>query len=519
MRVADDFRVNEDWNDAVRYYNKIIAASGVSIADGFKARNGIREVEKAKFRFYNGPLSAFLSASQNVATYCEKHVKANNGITAAECRTMFDAWMQYARDVWSYGDVTVAKREVTRVLALSWLDPILKAAAYWLQTRIHANYSEWTQAANSGANATRILVSEAASNSANWVDWHWNLWDEAHWQAAMAQRKLNRPLDSARLLEQALTRTRNVNSEAKFLFWAAQGEHDSGNRAEALGQWDRLTTVDPHGFYGFMAHHKLGRLITSLVPSDLSNVAKPSTMSETDFDVMLWLTYGEELILAQKYSKLVMSSTSVEVEDLLMRAFFKDFVTIQSLLFTRIPAAERNQFITDHGSLFYPQPYLDIVQAATARQPRIEKEYVYAVMRQESGFNTFARSWANAYGLVQLLPQIARGVQDKAGVYFTEDYELYRPGVNIPLGVAHMDDMIEQAGAQFIMRTAGYNAKVEKALEWKERLYNGNVHEFIEEIPYDETRSYIRLVMRNYVMNKRLSANQPFLFPAHLLTL
>lgn len=518
MRVADDFRNNEEWSEANRYYNKIIAATGATIFDSFKARNGVREVEKAKFRFYNGPLSVFLSASKNVATYCEAKVQSNTGITADQRRMMFEAWMQYARDLWSYGDVGIAKREVSRALALNWLDAHSKAYAYWLQARIYANYSEWSKAALSGLNATNLLLADI-DNSASWTDWNWMVWDESHWQAAMAQRKLKQPLKSARLLEQAISRTRNLNSEIKFLFWAAQGEFDAGDPVTAREQWDRLTRLDPHGFYGFLAHHKLSRELTPLVPSDLSNVTKPSTMMDTDFEVLLWLTYCEEQTLAHSFSKLIMSSTSVSVEDLLMRAFIHDFVTIQSLLFSRIDAGARNAFITDHASLFYPRPYFDIVQSAVRRQPRIEPEYLYAVMRQESGFNTFARSWANAYGLVQLLPQIARGVQDKAGVYFSEDFELFRPSVNIPLGVAHMDDMIELAGPEFILRTAGYNAKVEKAKEWHRRLYNGNVYEFIEEIPYDETRSYIRLVMRNYIMNKRLSSSQPFLFPAHLLAL
>jgi soluble lytic murein transglycosylase len=345
------------------------------------------------------------------------------------------------------------------------------------------------------------------------------IWDEAHWSAALAKRKLSRFDDSADLLEEALSRTRNANSEVKFLFWAAQGEFDSGRRANATANWQRLAQTDPHGFYGFMAHFKLGLPLQPLVPTDLSNVAKPSTMKDADYEILLWLTYSEETILAQKYSKVIMSPTSVEVEDLVMRAFIHDFVTINSLVFTRIPAAQRNQFTNDHGSLFYPRPYNDIVREAVSHFPRIDEEYVYAVMRQESGFNTYARSWANAYGLIQLLPQVARDVQDEAGVYFTEDYELFRPEINLPLGAAHMDELIDQAGASFIMRTSAYNAKVEKALEWKERLYNGNIHEFLEEIPYDETRSYIRLVMRNYVMNKRLSATQPFLFPAHLLSL
>jgi soluble lytic murein transglycosylase len=518
LRMADDFRNNEEWDSANLYYNKIINAAAVTVFDGFKARDGIRQVEKAKYRFYNGPLDVFLEASRQTAAYCERQVKLNSGVTAEQRRIMFEAWMQYARDVWSYGDVDVAKREVTRSLGLTWLDPVFKAYAYWLQARIHANYAEWSNSAASGVRATTILVSELA-NSAQWTDWNWMLWDESHWSAALAKRKLSRFDESADLLEEGLSRTKNPNTELKFLFWAAQGEFDSGRSANATANWQRLAQTDPHGFYGFMAYYKLGMPLQPLVPTDLTNVAKPSTMSDADYEILLWLTYSEETVLAQKYSKVIMSPTSVEVEDLVMRAFIKDFVTINSLVFTRIPAAQRNQFTTDHGSLFYPRPYVDIVRGAVANFPRIDEEYVYAVMRQESGFNTYARSWANAYGLIQLLPQVARDVQDEAGVHFTEDYELYRPEINLPLGVAHMDELIGQAGASFIMRTSAYNAKVEKALEWKERLYNGNIHEFLEEIPYDETRSYIRLVMRNYVMNKRLSATQPFLFPADLLSL
>jgi soluble lytic murein transglycosylase len=231
------------------------------------------------------------------------------------------------------------------------------------------------------------------------------------------------------------------------------------------------------------------------------------------------LVYADELPLAQRFSQGILNPSGVGADELFLRAFVHDYATIQNLFFSRIPVADRNTFTAKYARLFYPQPYRDLVDGAVQRNPRMDKEYVYSIMRQESGFNALSHSWANAYGLLQLLPKVARDTMAKAGVTFTEDYELYRAEVNIPIGVAHMDDLIDRAGAPFIMRTSAYNATVEKTIEWRQRLYTGNVYEFIEEIPYDETRSYIRLVMRNYIMNLRLNATAPFPFPEHLLDL
>jgi soluble lytic murein transglycosylase len=89
--------------------------------------------------------------------------------------------------------------------------------------------------------------------------------------------------------------------------------------------------------------------------------------------------------------------------------------------------------------------------------------------------------------------------------------------INIPLGVALMDTLVDQTRGSFILRTGAYNAAFDKVMDWKEKLYKGNMFEFLEEIPYDETRAYVRLVMRNYLMNRRLNARHPFPFPMDLL--
>ncbi|HMN67149.1 MAG TPA: lytic transglycosylase domain-containing protein [Bdellovibrionales bacterium] len=516
MAVADDFRVNERWTSAITYYQKIMNSSGTLILDGLKARNGIREVHKAKFRFHRGPLAAFLNASRDARTYAETKMRNNPAMDFQRRHQFFEAWLQYPRDVWSYGAVANAKTELTRVLALTWLEPVFKAGAMSLQSRIHANLSEWTMAARAGENATQALQTLVVDSTA-WTAWHWELWDEAFWNAALAARK-NRRLDrAAQLLEVALQHGTNLNAQLRLLFWAGQNEMDTNRPVEARLNWERLAEWDPHGYYGLLAHYKLGRPIQPLADLDLSLIDKPATVSDQDFAIAVNLTACQEDALAQGHARPVLPAASMNLDELKLRAFTRDFATVLNMFFAQIPANERSAFMNRHARLFYPKPFEESVLASASRLPRIEPEYVYAVMRQESGFNRLARSWANAYGLLQMLPGVARAAQRKAGVTFQYDDELFNPSINIPLGMAHMDDVVDSAGSSFIMRTASYNAAAGKVREWRQRLYNGNVFEFLEEIPYEETRSYVRLVMRNYLMNRRLNSTAPFDFPGSLL--
>ncbi len=518
LPAAEDFRANEQWTEAIGLYDRMIASNRTTAMDRFRALNGIREVHKAKFRFYGAPVTAFLQSSKLTADYAETQVHGASGLSFDDKRKLFEAWVQYARDEWSYGDVNIAKREITRTLAMPWVQPVFKSFALWTEARIHANNGDWVLSAKSGAACGQILKNDLA-NKKKWSKWQWALWDDSLWATALANRKTGQLAESSRWLDLALQHTTNPNSEMKFLFWLAESLKDQGLPAQALPYFRRLIAADPHGFYGFLAHREAGQPLTKLADLDLENIAKPKTVSIADFKMMVGLVQADELILAQKLSRNVLPANSVEPTELFLRAYVHDYAKIQDLFFSKIAVGNRNAFISKYARLFYPAPFRDLVEAAVQKNSRMEKEYVYSIMRQESAFDPYSHSWANAYGLLQLLPKVARDTMVKAGVTFTEDYELYRPEINIPIGTAHMDDLIDRAGPEFILRTSAYNATVEKTLEWRKRLYNGNVFEYIEEIPYDETRSYIRLVMRNYLMNRRLNATGDFAFPEALLNL
>ncbi len=136
----------------------------------------------------------------------------------------------------------------------------------------------------------------------------------------------------------------------------------------------------------------------------------------------------------------------------------------------------------------------------------------YAVARQESEFNAAAVSRAGARGLLQLLPATARDMARKRGVDFSADRLTADPGYNATLGAAFLAEQLRRFEGSYVLAIAGYNAGPRRALEWTKRYGDprgadlDTVVDWIERIPFTETRSYVQRVMENYQVYKmRLS--------------
>lgn len=136
----------------------------------------------------------------------------------------------------------------------------------------------------------------------------------------------------------------------------------------------------------------------------------------------------------------------------------------------------------------------------------------YAVARQESEFNPAAVSRAGARGLLQLLPATARDMAKKRGVDFSAERLTTDAGYNATLGAAFLAEQLRRFDGSYVLAIAGYNAGPRRALEWTKRYGDPRgaeldvVVDWIERIPFTETRSYVQRVMENYQVYKmRLS--------------
>ena len=140
------------------------------------------------------------------------------------------------------------------------------------------------------------------------------------------------------------------------------------------------------------------------------------------------------------------------------------------------------------------------------------KALAYAIARQESEFNVSAVSGAGARGLLQLLPGTAKEVAKKAGMTYSQDRLTTDAGYNATLGAAFLGEQLGRFDGSYVLTFAGYNAGPRRAQEWVNRYGDprgkdiDTVVDWIERIPFHETRSYVQRVMENYQVYKmRLS--------------
>lgn len=148
------------------------------------------------------------------------------------------------------------------------------------------------------------------------------------------------------------------------------------------------------------------------------------------------------------------------------------------------------------SGIFFPRPYEDLV-SAYSRAQEVDPSLVLALIREESFFRSDARSPANAYGLMQLLQGTARQVANGSGLK-VKARDLYDPEVNIRLGLAYLKTLLDKYDGRLYLALAAYNAGPHRVDQWLQDFPGAHEDEFIEMIPFTETRTYVKNILRNY---------------------
>jgi soluble lytic murein transglycosylase len=157
----------------------------------------------------------------------------------------------------------------------------------------------------------------------------------------------------------------------------------------------------------------------------------------------------------------------------------------------------------DEWDIFYPHMAWDQI-SAWARHRNLDIYQVAGLIRQESVFNPTAASPAKAYGLMQLLVPTAQMMARKHGVTarIAAGSDLYQPALNIELGTAYMREQLDKYGRVEYMAVA-YNAGPGRVVTWRKTLPL-EMDEFVEAIPFRETKGYVQGIIRNTAQYRRL---------------
>jgi soluble lytic murein transglycosylase len=142
--------------------------------------------------------------------------------------------------------------------------------------------------------------------------------------------------------------------------------------------------------------------------------------------------------------------------------------------------------------------------------PKADPAIIYAIARQESQFDQRVSSSANAKGLMQVIPSTARAIAKKWGLHWDSKKLSNDPVFNVQLGAAELGDLLQAYNGNYVLTCIGYNAGRGRANEWiseygDPRDPKVDVVDWIERIPFSETRYYVQRVMENLQVYQALS--------------
>ena len=146
--------------------------------------------------------------------------------------------------------------------------------------------------------------------------------------------------------------------------------------------------------------------------------------------------------------------------------------------------------------LVYPQNYFKQVHTYSQKYNN-DDALIMALIRTESSFNSEAQSSAGAVGLMQLMPTTAHDVGKKLGIDLNTNY-LFNPEINIKLGNVYYSDLRKMYTNNDLYAVASYNGGYGAVNTWKDKLEFLDMDEFVEQIPYEETKNYVKKVFGSY---------------------
>jgi soluble lytic murein transglycosylase len=177
-----------------------------------------------------------------------------------------------------------------------------------------------------------------------------------------------------------------------------------------------------------------------------------------------------------------------------------------------INTSERTKGFVDIEQRF-PTPHRDLV-VRRSQEINLDPAYVYGLIRQESRFVTDARSSVGAGGLMQVMPATARWTARKLGIPFTND-QLHDRDTNVAIGTGYLKLVLDDFDGSMALAAAAYNAGPRRPRTWR----NGPSMEaaaWAENVPFPETRDYVKKVLANTTMYAAILTGQPQSLQARL---
>ncbi len=334
----------------------------------------------------------------------------------------------------------------------------------------------------------------------------------AHWRAAWLSYRLRHNPDAARMFDEQITTYPGGTEIPGALYWRGRLYEDvEGNFGQAINYYTALNAAYVNTYYAMLGRQRLAVLgqraaaepspvlasvravedphLIDAVPQDDPHFIKARLLANAALneyirpEIQLSPTAGQWGALgeAEIYQSFGENARALQ-------AMKRSKVPFLSLPVATVPMA--------YWQLVFPRPYWAQL-TNDAQTQGLDPYLVSSLIRQESEFNPGAVSRANAYGLMQLLPSTGKSMAKKEGERHFSANELFDPTENMRLGTVYLRQNIDRYGGQVEYALAAYNAGDGPVRQWIASGDYKDIPEWVESIPYTETRDYVQSIIRN----------------------
>jgi soluble lytic murein transglycosylase len=345
----------------------------------------------------------------------------------------------------------------------------------------------------------------------------------AHWKAAWLTLRQGRNEEAKKEFEEQIALYPAGNETSNALYWRARLAEEDNQPAMARAYYQKLSdryrnyyyaelgrqrmkklpqTADAPGQYPLLDHvpplENDQKIVLTEPPADDLHLQKAELLGNgglVDFAVRELQAAAKTdngnwapAETAQIYTDTGHYDRAIEVMKQSVPSYF---------------AVEIDNLPRPYWEALFPRPYWNDLKRFSVANG-LDPYLVASLIRQESEFNPAAVSRANAVGLMQLLPKTGKLVAKQESLKRYSATQLFTPVVNLQLGTRYFRGMVDQFGGSFEYALAAYNAGSDRVEEWMGQGKYRDEQEFVESIPFTETREYVQAIMRNASVYRQL---------------
>jgi len=332
-----------------------------------------------------------------------------------------------------------------------------------------------------------------------------------HWRAAWLSYRLGLYADAARLCDDQIRLYPSAKETAAALYWRGRlYESQQSQPSMAAANYRTVLRLYPHFFYAQMARQRLTALgnLPPLAAPQLDQM-QPATQPQLDDNfpidsphlakAKLLANAGLNDYIAQEIAADPDSASWSALAEAQIYASYGETFRAMRALKRALPTAASQPIRSvplAYWRILFPEPYWATIQSESAKN-NLDPYLVASLIRQESEFNPSAVSHANAYGLMQMLPSVGRAMARQEGMDHFDTFQLLDPETNIRLGTRYLRETMNKFGGVPEYALAAYNAGDERVSTWQAAGPYRGMDEFVESIPFTETRDYVQGILRN----------------------